>query len=180
MNTQLVEQNMRFVYYMAGIYARIYGLPVDEMTHFASLGALQAARTYNAQGGRNFTSWASLYIRQQIHRAAHAHFRKANVTVSLDAEITDGDRTMLDTMRSTEDTPADLCLRAERIAQVRAALARLPEKQRKVLAMRHGLEGQRATGGEAIARALGCSRQNVHVHAHHALTALRKIMRDAG
>jgi RNA polymerase sigma-70 factor, ECF subfamily len=75
----------------------------------------------------------------------------------------------------TESAPEAL-LRGERAGQVRAAIARLPKKQRSTLILRvyHELPH------EEIAGILGSSVGAVKANFFHALNNLKKLMREAG
>jgi RNA polymerase sigma-70 factor, ECF subfamily len=70
--------------------------------------------------------------------------------------------------------PAEALMRAERAAEVRAAIARLPRKQRATLILRvyHELPH------EQIAGILGSSVGAVKANFFHALNNLRKLLRD--
>jgi RNA polymerase sigma-70 factor (ECF subfamily) len=70
--------------------------------------------------------------------------------------------------------PADALVRGERAAEVRAAIARLPKKQRATLILRvyHELPH------EQIAAVLGSSVGAVKANFFHALANLRKLLRD--
>lgn len=73
---------------------------------------------------------------------------------------------------SGAESPADALLRAERAAHVRAAIARLPKKQRATLILRvyHDLPH------EQIAAILGNSTGAVKANFFHALANLRKLL----
>jgi RNA polymerase sigma-70 factor, ECF subfamily len=73
---------------------------------------------------------------------------------------------------SAADSPADLILREERAEQVRAAIARLPRKQRATLILRmyHELPH------DQIASVLGSSVGAVKANFFHALTNLKKLL----
>jgi RNA polymerase sigma-70 factor, ECF subfamily len=73
---------------------------------------------------------------------------------------------------SAADSPADLVLREERAEQVRAAIARLPRKQRATLILRmyHELPH------DQIASVLGSSVGAVKANFFHALTNLKKLL----
>ncbi len=77
-----------------------------------------------------------------------------------------------DFVDARSDSPADRLLRQERSAHVRAAIARLPEKQRATLILRtyHELSHQE------IADVLGSSVGAVKANFFHALANLKKIL----
>jgi RNA polymerase sigma-70 factor, ECF subfamily len=72
------------------------------------------------------------------------------------------------------DSPPDRLLRAERGARVRAAIARLPDKQRATLILRtyHEMSHQE------IAEVLGSSVGAVKANFFHALANLKKMLKD--
>jgi len=75
---------------------------------------------------------------------------------------------------SQDETATDALLRNERAGQVRAAIARLPKKQRATLVLRvyHDL------AHEEIANILGSSVGAVKANFFHALNNLKKLLRD--
>ncbi len=77
---------------------------------------------------------------------------------------------------SPDESASDAVLRAERAVQVRAAIARLPKKQRSTLILRvyHELPH------EEIAGILGSSVGAVKANFFHALNNLKRLMREAG
>src|SRR5436190_1004473 len=77
---------------------------------------------------------------------------------------------------SSSESAAEALLRGERAGQVRAAIARLPKKQRATLILRvyHELPH------EQIAGILGSSVGAVKANFFHALNNLKKLMREAG
>src|SRR5476649_561829 len=100
----------------------------------------------------------------------------ARAVASTDAPIgTDGDASLGDlfaaTGPSTEDE-ADATLRDD---AVRRAVAKLPERQRDVIALRFGLVGEGPTSLEAIGKQLGITRERVRqIEAE----ALRRLSED--
>jgi RNA polymerase sigma-70 factor (ECF subfamily) len=77
---------------------------------------------------------------------------------------------------SQAESATDALMRGERAVQVRAAIAKLPKKQRATLILRvyHELPHQE------IAGILGSSVGAVKANFFHALNNLRKLMREAG
>ena len=79
-------------------------------------------------------------------------------------------------LASGDESASDAVLRGERAGQVRAAIARLPAKQRATLILRvyHELPH------EEIAGILGSSVGAVKANFFHALNNLKRLMREAG
>ena len=90
--------------------------------------------------------------------------------VSVDTFLAADDRRTI----SAEESPSEALLRGERARQVRAAIARLPKKQRATLILRvyHELPH------EQIAGILGSTVGAVKANFFHALQNLKKLLRD--
>jgi RNA polymerase sigma factor (sigma-70 family) len=120
---------------------------------------------------------------REIARAARVPLRTAHRllailagTTSLDARIWEDGRnqtTVADRLASPEPDPADVAARRDTQDRVRAALARLPEPDRAIVARHFGIGAAPAPLRE-IASSLGISRQAVHQRLARALRALRR------
>jgi RNA polymerase sigma-70 factor (ECF subfamily) len=97
---------------------------------------------------------------------------RVNASATLDKATTSVDDEPLTDERS--DSPSDLILRKERAEHVRAAIARLPRKQRATLILRtyHEMTHQE------IADVLGTSVGAVKANFFHALGNLKKLLRE--
>jgi RNA polymerase sigma-70 factor (ECF subfamily) len=118
------------------------------------------------RGLRNFRGQASLatwLYRISVNVCLNRVSTKTLATEPIEAER------HVDT---TIESPGDRLLRAERAARVRAAVARLPEKQRAALILRiyHDMSHQE------IADAVGSSVGAVKANVFHALQNLKKLM----
>jgi RNA polymerase sigma-70 factor, ECF subfamily len=78
-----------------------------------------------------FTTW--LYTIAANLARNHHRWRTRHPNVSLDAENEDTQRGLQDTLSSSDPTPNEAALAAERTAAVRAAVERLPEDLREAV-----------------------------------------------
>ena len=76
-----------------------------------------------------------------------------------------------DNVPSPEPSPADDAARNENLAHLRACIARLPEKHRRIILLRFFEDASLPD----MARVLGCPVGTVKSRLHHALEKLRKI-----
>jgi RNA polymerase sigma-70 factor, ECF subfamily len=161
----LVERHQRHIYQLC---YRFVGNHEDA----SDLSQDVFIRAY--RGLRNFKGQASLgtwLYRIAVNVCLNRVGSKTPRSEALDRLIEGNDQRMA----SLAESPSDAVLRGERAVQVRAAIARLPPKQRSTLILRvyHELPH------EEIAGILGSSVGAVKANFFHALTNLKKLMREA-
>jgi RNA polymerase primary sigma factor len=98
-------------------------------------------------------------------------------SVSLNQTIGDGDGELGDLFADrTVEEPIDLVETSLEQQRVRAALARLPERERQVMEMRFGFAGGEAVSLEEIGRELGVTRQRVRQLETSAFARLEQLL----
>src|SRR5258708_2125410 len=162
----LVERHQRHVYQLC---YRFVGNHEDA----SDLSQDVFIRAY--RGLRNFRGQASLgtwLYRIGVNVCLNKVGAKTPKPEALDPLLAASD----ERIASTAESASDALLRGERAGQVRAAIARLPKKQRTTLILRvyHELPH------EEIAAILGSSVGAVKANFFHALNNLKKLMREAG
>jgi RNA polymerase sigma-70 factor, ECF subfamily len=162
----LVERHQRHVYQLC---YRFVGNHEDA----SDLAQDVFIRAY--RGLRNFKRQASLgtwLYRISVNVCLNKVGAKTPKPEALDPLLAASD----ERIASPAESAADAVLRGERAVQVRAAIARLPKKQRTTLILRvyHDLPH------EEIAGILGSSVGAVKANFFHALNNLKKLMREAG
>jgi RNA polymerase sigma-70 factor (ECF subfamily) len=162
----LVERHQRHVYQLC---YRFVGNHEDA----SDLSQDVFIRAY--RGLRNFRGQASLgtwLYRIGVNVCLNKVGAKTPKPEALDPLLAASD----ERIASTAESASDALLRGERAGQVRAAIARLPKKQRATLILRvyHELPH------EEIAAILGSSVGAVKANFFHALNNLKKLMREAG
>lgn len=78
---ELVEANLRFVVSVAKQFQK-KGLPLVDLIQYGCIGALEAARRFQADRGYRFISYAVWWIRQAIMHAISEHCRTVRVPMS--------------------------------------------------------------------------------------------------
>jgi RNA polymerase sigma-70 factor (ECF subfamily) len=162
----LVERHQRHVYQLC---YRFVGNHEDA----SDLAQDVFIRAY--RGLRNFKGQASLgtwLYRISVNVCLNKVGAKTPKPEALDPLLAASD----ERIASRAESAADAVLRGERAVQVRAAIAKLPKKQRTTLILRvyHDLPH------EEIAGILGSSVGAVKANFFHALNNLKKLMREAG
>ena len=158
----IVERHRRHVYQLC---YRFVGNHEDasDLAQDVFVRAFKGLRTF--KGDAALSTW--LY-RIAVNVSLNKVSTKTPRAESLDAFERQGDARIA----SGEESATDAVLREERAAQVRAAIARLPKKQRATLILRayHDLPH------EQIAGILGSSVGAVKANFFHALTNLKKLL----
>lgn len=157
----IVERHRRHVYQLC---YRFVGNHEDasDLAQDVFVRAFRSLRTFKGQA--SLGTWLyRIAVNVSLNRVA----RQPRV-VSVDALIAGEDRRVV----SSEESPSDALLRGERAQQVRAAIARLPKKQRATLILRvyHDLPH------EQIAGILGSTVGAVKANFFHALNNLKKLL----
>jgi len=76
----LVMAHLRLVVRIAHQYAG-FGLPVADMISEGNIGLIRAAELYNPKFGTKFATYASVWIKQRIHRAITSQARVVRIPV---------------------------------------------------------------------------------------------------
>ena len=99
---------------------------------------------------------------------------------SLDAPATLSDRTLGDLLQETaRPTPLDAAIEAETTEAVKQALDHLPERQRVILSMRHGIDYPKECTLEEIGKTVGLSRERIRQVEKTAAANVREFVRKA-
>jgi RNA polymerase sigma-70 factor, ECF subfamily len=158
----IVERHRRHVYHLCYRFVGNH----EDASDLAQDVFVRAFRSLNTfKGQASLGTW--------LYRiAVNVSLNKVNARqphmVPVDSLAMRGDRWTA----SSEESPSDALLRGERAVQVRAAIARLPRKQRATLILRvyHDLPH------EQIAGILGSSVGAVKANFFHALNNLKKLL----
>lgn len=76
----LIKSHLRLVVKIARQYAG-FGLPLADLVSEGNLGLLRASELYNPKFGTRFLAYASVWIRQRIHRSITAQARAVRIPV---------------------------------------------------------------------------------------------------
>ena len=173
---KLVEHNLRLV---AHIIKKYYGVQSEQgdLVSIGTIGLIKAINTFNPNKNIRLSSYASRCIENEILM----HFRnskKSSQDISLNETIdTDKDGnplTLLDIM-SVDDNildNLDLKLNSKKLGQFIGE--ELDERERKIIVMRYGLNGNEPMTQKDVAKLLDISRSYVSRIETKALKKLRK------
>ena len=160
----IVERHRRHVYQLC---YRFVGNHEDasDLTQDVFVRAFRSLKTFKGQA--SLGTWLyRIAVNVSLNKVSARKLR----AVPVDALVIGEDRRIV----ATGESPSDAVLRGERAGQVRAAIARLPKKQRATLILRTYQD----LPHDEIAAILGSSVGAVKANFFHALANLKKLLMD--
>lgn len=159
----LVEHNLRLVVYIARRFGNT-GTSLEDLISIGTIGLMKAIGTYRMEKNIKLATYASRCIENEILM----HIRKISnqkAEVSLDEPINqdgDGNELLLsDILGTGEDEIFAPLEAAADLTALRQALEELPGRERELIGMRYGLDGQKELTQKEIAQKLGISQSYI-------------------
>lgn len=159
----LVEHNLRLVVYIARRFENT-GTSLEDLISIGTIGLMKAIGTYRMEKNIKLATYASRCIENEILM----HIRKKSnqkAEVSLDEPINqdgDGNELLLsDILGTGEDEIFAPLEAAADLTALRQALGELPGRERELIGMRYGLDGQKELTQKEIAQKLGISQSYI-------------------
>ena len=159
----LVEHNLRLVVYIARRFENT-GTSLEDLISIGTIGLMKAIGTYRMEKNIKLATYASRCIENEILM----HIRKISnqkAEVSLDEPINqdgDGNELLLsDILGTGEDEIFAPLEAAADLTALRQALRELPGRERELIGMRYGLDGQKELTQKEIAQKLGISQSYI-------------------
>ena len=159
----LVEHNLRLVVYIARRFENT-GTSLEDLISIGTIGLMKAIGTYRMEKNIKLATYASRCIENEIFM----HIRKISnqkAEISLDEPINqdgDGNELLLsDILGTGEDEIFAPLEAAADLTALRQALGELPGRERELIGMRYGLDGQKELTQKEIAQKLGISQSYI-------------------
>ncbi len=177
----LIEHNLRLVVFIARRYEST-GVNIEDLISIGTIGLIKGINTFRRDRNIKLATYASRCVENEILM----HIRKiANQKgeISLDEPINtdwDGNELLLSDVLGTD---GDTVLRALEDSVdhelLRAALGRLPARDREIIALRFGLGGLKALTQKEVADRLGISQSYISRLEKRILERLREDITHA-
>ena len=159
----LVEHNLSLVVYIARRFENT-GTSLEDLISIGTIGLMKAIGTYRMEKNIKLATYASRCIENEILM----HIRKISnqkAEVSLDEPINqdgDGNELLLsDILGTGEDEIFAPLEAAADLTALRQSLGELPGRERELIGMRYGLDGQKELTQKEIAQKLGISQSYI-------------------
>jgi len=172
--------------------AHTLGLSLDDLIQEGNLGALLAARRFDPDKGVRFLTYAAWWVKQRMLAAlgqdaisiparTREILRKAGELppcASLDISVGSGeDGAWVDLLAGDEAGLQSSAEAQDLRGHLHRALGKLPMKDRALLVRRYGLGGHPEESLEALAVAMGLTRETMRHRQVKAERRLRRLMR---
>ena len=178
---ELIEHNLRLVVFIARRYEST-GVNIEDLISIGTIGLIKGINTFRRDRNIKLATYASRCVENEILM----HIRKiANQKgeISLDEPINtdwDGNELLLSDILGTD---GDTVLRALEDSVdhelLREALARLPARDREIIALRFGLGGLQAQTQKEVAERMGISQSYISRLEKRILEKLREYITHA-
>lgn len=172
---RLIEHNLRLVAHVVRKYT-VPGLTQDDLVSVGTLGLIKAVNTYKPDAKTPLSTYAARCIENEVLMQLRAVRKRRNDVSLTDPIGMDGegnDISFQDILGTPADMVEDAAMRRLTMQQVRAALKKLPPRERAVLEMRYGLLGGRALLQHEVASKMGISRSYISRIETHAIALIR-------
>lgn len=173
--TRLIEHNLRLVAHVVRKYT-VPGLTQDDLVSIGALGLIKAVNTYKPESKTPLSTYAARCIENEVLmqlRAAKKRRNDVSLTDPIGMDREGNDISFQDILGTPGDMVEDEALRRLDMRQVRAALKKLPQRERAVIEMRYGLLGRKPLLQHEVAEKMGISRSYVSRIETHAIQLMR-------
>lgn len=160
---RLIEHNLRLVSHIVRKYYSA-SRNQEDLLSIGTIGLIKAIDSFNTKNGARFATYAAKCIQNEILMFFRSQ-KKLNYEVSINETIDtdhDGNPLTYGDIISTEDNIADELDTKMKFAKALDFIKlRLSERERKIIILRYGLNGERALTQREVASRLGISRSYV-------------------
>ena len=174
----LIEHNLRLVVFIARRFENT-GINIEDLISIGTIGLIKAVNTFNSGKNIKLATYASRCIENEILM----HLRKAGsqrTELSIDEPLNtdwDGNELLLSDILGTDED--EVCRPLEDDAERRVlleAVERLEGREREIIRLRFGLNGQREYTQKEVAEALGISQSYISRLEKRIIERLRREM----
>ena len=160
---KLIEHNLRLVVFIARRFENT-GVPIEDLISIGTIGLIKSINTYRRDKNIKLATYASRCIENEILMYIRKIANQKN-EISLDEPINmdyDGNELLLSDILGTDEDMilrpmedyVDLCL-------LRQAVKELPKREKEIIMMRFGLNGQKALTQKEVAEKLEISQSYI-------------------
>ena len=178
----LIEHNLRLV---AHIIKKYYGVQTeqDDLVSIGTIGLIKAIDTFKPDKNIRLSSYASRCIENEIlmhFRAAKKTAQDVSLNETIDTDKDGNPLTLMDIMAVDDNILDDLAVKLNAQKLGGYINDELSEREKTIIVLRYGLNGQEPMTQKNVAKRLGISRSYVSRLETKALKQLRKRFEGGG
>lgn len=176
--SRLIEHNLRLV---AHIVKKYYTQSQcqDDLISIGTIGLIKAIDTFDIKNGARFATYAGKCMQNEIlmyFRAQKKTAGEVSMNEPIDTDKDGNPLTYIDII-SVDDTIADdIDSKTKAQRAMKIIMSDLPERERKILVLRYGLDGRAPLAQREVAELLGISRSYVSRIEKAALEKIGKMI----
>lgn len=179
---ELIEHNLRLVVYIARKFDNT-GVDLDDLISVGTIGLIKAVNTFNSNKNIKLATYASRCIENEILM----HLRKVSKLkgeVSLDEPLNvdyEGNKLLLCDILGTD--PDMVYKKSEESAEqriLRQAISKLSERERQIMCLRFGLDGEEELTQKEVADLLSISQSYISRLEKKIVERLKKEFKKLG
>lgn len=172
----LIERNLRLVVYIARKFENT-GINIEDLVSIGTIGLIKAVNTFDPMKKIKLATYASRCIENEILMFLRRN-NKIRTEVSFDEPLNtdwDGNELLLSDVLGTENDTIYRDIEDEVDRKIlRTALSHLSERERKIMELRFGLNGQEEKTQKDVADLLGISQSYISRLEKRIIKRLRK------
>lgn len=178
---ELIVRNLRLVVYLARKFESS-GVGTDDLISIGTLGLIKAVNTFSPDKHVKLATYASRCIENEILMVLRKGAGR-RTQLSLDEPLNvdwEGNELLLsDVLGSDENTVFDNIERVDECRRLRLLIDRLPPREREIMTLRFGLDGNAAFTQKQVASRLGISQSYISRLEKKIMEGLKKaLVRD--
>ena len=159
----LIEHNLRLVVYIAKRFENT-GAGIEDLVSIGTIGLIKAINTFRADKNIKLATYASRCIENEILMYIRKH-SGSRAEVSIDEPLNtdwDGNELLLsDILGNDEDFITNEIEQMEERRLIRHAVASLDPREREIIELRYGMNGQKELTQKEVADRLGISQSYI-------------------
>ncbi len=159
----LIEHNLRLVVYIAKRFENT-GINIEDLISIGTIGLIKAINTFCTEKNIKLATYASRCIENEILMYIRKNSSRGG-EISIDEPLNvdwDGNELLLSDILSSDEEPAAAgIMKAEEIATIHEAVNSLDKRERQIIILRYGLDGNREMTQKEVADFLGISQSYI-------------------
>ena len=159
----LIERNLRLVVYIAKRFENT-GIYIEDLISIGTLGLIKAVNTFCADKNIKLATYASRCIENEILMYIRKNSGRGG-DISIDEPLNvdwDGNELLIsDVLSSDENLAVDEIMHREEIDTIHNAVNSLEPRERQIIVLRYGFDGNREMTQKEVADFLGISQSYI-------------------